>query len=1095
MNDKDDASKASEDERFAALLHELHESLISPDPRAIKIDKCDSELPQRVRSAIPVLEMLQQMKIDREKATIQTTETPAACTESSAFTELSAEREPALLRDEDRELCAWLPDLERLGRFHIVRQLGRGGYGVVVHAYDSQLERDVAIKIPRLATALSSELRERFVREAKTAASLNHPGIVTVLEVGSEQGVEFIVSEYIEGADLATRLARGDRFSPRTSAELVAKLADAMQHAHQRGVLHRDMKPSNILLSENGEVIPKITDFGLATLIDQHDLTQTGAVVGTPAYMSPEQATGRKSEIGVGTDVYGLGTVLYQMLAGTAPFGGLSIIETIRAINDDAPVPPRRIQKSCPKDLEAICLKCLEKTPAQRYESATALAGDLRRFQRGEPVVAQSPSFAHRLWRLGKRYPWAAVLSLLIVTLSFVGPIVAINQNRLYVAANKAREDSRKTLYLSDMNLALRDWDEANIERCGELLRRHIPEDGQVDYRDFAWYYLWRLWNQSAQTPSVLHDDNLESLAISPNGNILAVGGYDGSLFLWDRQEGKKICQWQAHPWRTINVEFSPDGNVLASASTDDEVKLWKVADGTLVAPFSGSRAIAFSPEGRTFAHRTAATSIAIIDDPKSAGRVIQNAHAEGVGCMVFSPDGKTLASGGWDSKVRLWDVAAGTLQKELSGDVWIWRIDWSSDGRYLATGDVNGVVHIWNAPSGEFHKKIVGHSTTIESLRFSPDAKSLAIASADSTASIWDVETGQRLRKLLGHFGEIHSAIFTPRGEQLLTGSVDGNVKNWSLSDSKVRDVLEHPNAVSSVSFSQNGELLATSCVDGRIRIWNTDSGHLRNHFSAHDGKAWRVRFLSGKNQTKIISTGSDGFIRIWEAEVGEQLQQITGYGNTNQPSMIAISNEMCIAFQSTPTTVQVWDANTNRKSPPFQIGKANDLVFSPDGQLLVAASAKIISVWDVQRGIKLSEAVGDPRFVRSVAYSPNGMTIASGSHDRTVKLWPIISASENATLGAARVLKGHAAILGDVAYSQDGTMLASAGDDEVVRIWDPNSGQQRAALTGHTGAVVDLAFSPDGRVLASAGNDGTARLWRAPRSVVTSRNNTDLD
>ena len=774
------------------------------------------------------------------------------------------------------------------------------------------------------------------------------------------------------------------------------------------------------------------------------------------------------------------------MITGAAPFPGMSVVETIRAISEREPTPPRRVNASCPRDLEAICLKCLAKPPSQRYPSASALAADLRRFQAGQSVHAHIPGLPTRSWRLCKRHPMAALLVAMVVLLGLLGPIVAVRQNHLYQEAKSAKEDVRKTLYRSDMSLALRDWDEANIEHCGQLLRRHLPVDGQIDYRDFPWYYLWRLWSRCARTPNLLHDENVESLAISPDGNVLAAGCYDGSLYLWDVRERKKKYHWQAHPWRTISVKFSPNGRLMASASTDNEVKLWDAQTGKELALLSGSRAIAFSHDGSLFAHRTSQNSIAIRNTSDSSVQTIEDAHAVGVGCLAFSSDGAYLASGGWDSKVRIWDASSRKLHRELPGEVWIWRIDWSPDGRYLATGDVNGTIRVWNAAAGKLHKTIDDHATTIESLQFSPDGKRLAAGSADSTASVWDVDTGQRLNKLLGHFGEIHSVIFAPQSDALLTGSSDGNVKSWTLDDAEVRDVLEHPSAVSSVSFSYDGQLLATSCIDGQVRIWSVDSGRLVREFMAHTGKSWRVRFIPGGDDQTIVSTGADAFIRIWSATTGEELQRFDSYGNQHDPSIFAITHDSLIAFQATPTTVKIWNPKTQRTVDLLDVGKADDLEFSPNGEWLVVASARDISMWSVQSGEKLYEVVGDARAVRSVAFSPNGSTLVSGSNDRTLKLWPVSSQTDNASFGSPRTLTGHTAILGAVTYSPDGRLLASAGDDEGIRMWDPQTGEQRAVLKGHAGAVVDLAFSPDGKILASAGNDGSARLWRAPPAVV---------
>ncbi len=410
------AKKRDADDEFARDLERKHEHLIGGgSPLEPSEEQQASPDDERVQSAMLVLELLEELKTDRgiaEDAVAETVADPSTKASLDARTEKSRQT----------QVESTIPNLKQLGRFKILQQIGRGGYGIVVRAYDPQLERDVAIKIPRFETALSEDSRVRFVREAKAAGSLNHPGVVTVHETCSEQGIDFIVTEFVGGENLATLLARGHKYSPRAAAELVAQLADAVEHAHQRGVLHRDIKPSNILLEDGPNPVPKIADFGLAFIVDEQDFTQTGAVVGTPAYMSPEQASGSKQAIGPHTDVYGLGTILYQLLTSKSPFAELTIFATIRAIVSKDPEAPRVADPTISKDLEAICLKCLEKDPARRYASAQLLQADLQRFLNQSPVVARRITRFDRVARWARRNPALATVS----SLSFVALTIAL---------------------------------------------------------------------------------------------------------------------------------------------------------------------------------------------------------------------------------------------------------------------------------------------------------------------------------------------------------------------------------------------------------------------------------------------------------------------------------------------------------------------------------------------------------------------------------------------------------------------------------------------------------------------------------------------
>ena len=358
-----------------------------------------------------------------------------------------------------------IPNLQRLGRFQLEQELGRGGNGIVYQASDLQLDRTVALKIPRLSSALSGEAKSRFEREAKAAAGLHHPGIVAVYEVGHEQGVDYIVSQFVDGISLSQWLDSNSAH-PRESASAVAFLADAMHHAHSRGVLHRDLKPSNVILENNQNDIPfsqrpRIVDFGLAVIKADvsEDLTTTGSIIGTPAYMSPEQTRSHSESIGTATDVYGLGVILYQLLTGKPPFIGNDLIQIVEKVRNEDPICPSQINRDVPKDLAAITSKCLEKRSEDRYASTAELQADLNRFLNNETVLARPASTSVRLKKWIQRNPWvsALILSLFVgVAATSYAAVRATNaetQSRLSAAKtkNEAEKVAAVSEYLEEM--------------------------------------------------------------------------------------------------------------------------------------------------------------------------------------------------------------------------------------------------------------------------------------------------------------------------------------------------------------------------------------------------------------------------------------------------------------------------------------------------------------------------------------------------------------------------------------------------------------------------------------------------------------------
>jgi eukaryotic-like serine/threonine-protein kinase len=573
------------------------------------------------------------------------------------------------------------------GDYEIHGELGSGAMGIVYKARQISLNRTVAVKMIRAgALASEAELR-RFQNEAEAIARLDHPQIVPIYEVGEHDGKRYFSMKLIGGPCLSRTLS-SYTVNPQDAAKLMVTTAEAVHHAHQRGILHRDLKPSNILLDQQRQ--PHVSDFGLARHIGGDDsLTESGAVLGTPAYMAPEQAAGSKMLVTTLSDVYGLGAVLYALLAGKPPFGGDSLMAMLDHVRQQQPVPPSRINPKVPRDLEIICLKCLDKDPQRRYPSAQAFGAELRRFLDGEPIQARPVSALEKGWRWCLRRPVIAGLTSALVTAVLVGLIGttlgllaalharqdALNREReareaqataLLARGDAERESGRakaqtevaaQRLYDVRMNLVQRYWEDYHRQLFQQGLVEQLPANqGGIDRRGFEWFY----WQRRISSLSMLkgHTNDVTSLEFSPDGKRLASADSAGAVKVWDARTGQETLNLKGH-----SVAFSPNGNLLAAGSNGG-IKVWDVATGHVTVTLKGDNAA--------------------------------------MGSVVFSPDGKRLASATWNVTVKVWDAATGQETATLKGHTNnITRVEFSPDGKRLASADSDGALKVWTPGPG----------------------------------------------------------------------------------------------------------------------------------------------------------------------------------------------------------------------------------------------------------------------------------------------------------------------------------------------------------------------------------------------------------
>ncbi|WP_422931342.1 protein kinase domain-containing protein [Singulisphaera sp. PoT] len=952
------------------------------------------------------------------------------------------------------------------GDYELLREIARGGMGVVYAARQVSLDRILALKmIPDHPGTSQADLR-RFHLEAEAVASLDHPNIVPIYEVGQHDGHRYFSMKLAEGGSLTTELPRM-RGNFIAMARLVATTARAVHYAHQRGILHRDLKPSNVLLDRSEQ--PLVADFGLARHIEADgDLTRTGSVLGTPAYMAPEHAEGSREVVTTAVDVYGLGAILYEGLTGRPPIQGDSLFETLRRVRDVEPERPSAVDRRVPRDLETICLKCLEKAPSNRYPTALAVAEDLDRWLAGMPITARPTTLPERAVKWARRRPTAAALlvtSLLAVLAAgfaanaILSAGLAISERkaekkaRLEAEAEVAKRVEREARieperYLDRIARAERAWSANDLQTARALLDESPPS-----LRRWEWSYLDRLVHSEVRTIEG-HNGVSCGVAFAPASDILCCPETRNGVRIWDDLGDRQISHIRGHDGFAYGVAFDREGKRLATAGSDGKVRVWDVATGELKRTMPG-----------------------------------HDAWAAGV---AFAKGDAWLVSGGADRVVRVWDTSTGTEVLALRGHTApVFGVAVRPDGWQMASAGQEGVIKLWDLLTGLEERTLPGHQGATRCVAYSPDGRLLASGGSDRLVKIWDLKTGQEILSFQAADGRVDGIAFGPDGTRLATGGLDRSVKLWDVATGReLASYRGHDAPVFSVAFRPDGRRIASSGQDGTVKLWDATAAPEVRVVQGSWGQANGL-VLSGDGKVAVVST--DRGISAWDTTDGHSLWSRPVRG-ASSPLAGSAAGEIAVSV-CPDHRVTTFDIGTGREGPSFRgpgdpiaslaidpgqhsilVGEGDPLgivhglqgkgVYEPKGD-------RSLSLWDLETGRQRWKQSAHVGSIHSVRLSSDGSRLASAGGDRTIGL------RETKTGKELHRLEGHEAPVLDVAFSNDVSRLASAGADGTVRIWNAASGRELRSIAAHSGWVVGLAFTPDGSRIVSAGLDGAVSLW----------------